>query len=454
MQGRSRTAALLTMSALFYGATSLDALAIVSCVVILSWLGGALVGRNRKTGIAVVVVVTILVPLIGSKYFPWLSGILAGESWWQSSALGERGIPPGLSFVTLQAIGYVVDVRRRLVTPTERLIDHALFLAFFPQLIAGPIERTHALRPQLAAPRRPTGADYYVAAKLILWGYTLKLLLADSLALPIDRLLATSGSLAPAALILGLFLFSARLYFDFYGYSCIAVGLGRAHGVALTMNFEHPYGAVGMAAFWRRWHVSLSTWWRDYVYRPLGGNRGSWPRQAAVVMAVFLLSGLWHGAGIGFLLWGAAHAILLLAERGARVVVNRYDPKALRDWGPLWRPTAALITGAAVTLCWLPFLATPERELPILAARLVDALGDVSVTTRGLAQLASDFRIPIALGALGLLVERPMRAWYWGHPAEMPPRIVTDVLLTNLMIVGLILFGDFGGGQTFIYFAF
>lgn len=453
LRGWPRTSVLLVISAVFYGSTSIGALTLLLCVVLASWLGAEIIERYRRASVVAAVLIAILLPLGFAKYVPWLYGIVAGGSWWSSSALGERGIPPGLSFITLQAIGYVIDVHRGLVQPTRRIAEHALFLSFFPQLVAGPIERAHSLRPQLSAPARPQAAEYYAAAKLALWGYTMKLLIADPMARPIGELLSTSGSLAPAALVLALVLFAMRLYFDFFGYSCIAVALGQAHGVKLTMNFGEPYGAVGVGAFWRRWHISLSTWWRDYVYIPIGGRNGRWLMQVAAVGAVFLLSGLWHGAGAGFIVWGGAFAVVLLGERWGRRILQRHAAALWQRFRFLLAPCAAFLTAVVVTVFWLPFLATPERDFPLLIGRFVAALRDFPGTVAGIGALAGTAATPLLLGVLGLAAERTMRARYWGHPIDAPPPVVTDVALTNAMLIGLLLFGDFGG-QTFVYFEF
>jgi D-alanyl-lipoteichoic acid acyltransferase DltB (MBOAT superfamily) len=453
LSGTRRSWLLIVSSVSFYAALDVAALPLMAAVIFTSWMGGRTLERRRGALLLAVVVSATLWPLLLSKYLPWLLHILQSGHVWIVGDLGSRGVPPGLSFVTLQAVGYLVDVSRQRITATHSLRDHALFLAFFPQLVAGPIERTEALRPQLETPRRPSASEYYGALKLALLGYALKLVVADALAEPIERLLRLPAQEAPAGLLFALPLFSSRLYLDFYAYSCIAVALGHAHGVQLTMNFANPYGATSLGDFWRRWHVSLSSWWRDYVYLPLGGRRRGLVRESLAIFVVFLLSGLWHGAGLGFFLWGACHGGGLLVERVCR-----------RAWGarhpPFLEPISSIISGARtlgtvtfVTVCWLPFLTSAERPAPVLFGRMLQAGREVTSTTAHLRTLAEADGWVLVLAVLGALCAHRMEQWYWARPRTFRFWIVSDVAVTNALVLSLLLFGDFGG-RTFIYFAF
>jgi alginate O-acetyltransferase complex protein AlgI len=445
---------MLTSSIAFYAAFSPGGLAILLTIVVLSWIGGELVARSDRPEVIAVTVIALLVPLVVLKYVPWIAASAGGASWWRSADPEARGLPPGISFMTLQAIGYVVDVRRRIVAPTARLAEHSLFLAFFPQLVAGPIERVADLRPQLASPGRVGSNELYAAAKLALWGYALKLLLADPLALAIDSLMATAPAITPAAVLLALALFSLRLYFDFCGYSCIAVALGQAHGIRLTMNFRHPYGAIGFIDFWRRWHISLSTWWRDYVYRPLGGSIGGWRTTIVSTLAVFALSGLWHGAGAGFIVWGILHGIVLLLERGLRHLAHHQQSSShLGSRGPIASLGAQAITWSIVTLLWLPFLANDRIELPLLVARLASAFASPLAALSGLADLAPTYAWAIGLAIIGASLDWMISRWYLAPSRSGGAQRAFEVCTTNVLVIGLILFGDLGA-RTFVYFAF
>lgn len=452
LSGQARRVALLSVSASFYATMDLVALAPLSVVVVTSWACGLVVLRHRHRSVLAVSVLSVLGPLFAAKYWPWLRDAFAHGVWWDSAAPGGRGVPLGLSFLSLQAVGYVADVWSRRVTPTARILDHAFYLCFFPQLVAGPIERTASLRPQLESPAQPTHTDFYGAGKLVLWGYTLKLLLADPLAAPIGSLLSMKGSVAGGALLLALGLFSARLYFDFLAYSCISVALARAHGVRLTFNFLHPYTAIGFREFWRRWHISLSTWWRDYVYIPLGGRQGSATRRFSALLCSFLLSGLWHGAGLGFLFWGAVHGLAVACERAIR------SRRWWRHRRPTWhhataRSAGTIFTATFVTVCWLPFLASSMHPTVSLVERLVVAVGAGRVTFQSIFGLLPTLLVPLTICVTGLVLDRPMQRWWLADPPSGRVAIAQDLALTNAMVLGLLLFGDFGG-RSFIYFAF
>lgn len=453
LRGTPRLFMLLASSFCFYWTLGARALPLLAAVVAASWVGGRLVSGRHGTHLLAVGVLLTLLPLLYAKYVPWLLVVGGSGDWWYTTDLDGRAIPPGLSFVSLQALGYVVDVHRRRVVPSPTIVHHAIFLAFFPQLVAGPIERAGELQPQLTTPHRPTPADYYSALKLLLWGYVMKLVLADALAGPVEQLLRLPKTEAPAGLLLALCMFSARIYLDFYAYSCIAVALGGLHGVRLTMNFANPYGASSLASFWHRWHVSLSSWWRDYVYISLGGRRLGWVRETAAVLAVFTLSGLWHGAGVGFLMWGVWHGCGLLLERagsrwmrfsGCRIGTSaQYVVTKLR----------ILVVGAVVGVGWIPFLATGERPFPELVRRIATATSEFDGTGVHLGALLVTYRWEMLLAVGGVTLAHRMERWYWRRDLTSRMSLITDVALTNAFSVALLLFGSFGA-RSFIYFAF
>lgn len=224
-------------------------------------------------------------------------------------------LPVGISFYTFQSIAYAVDVYRGKVPPVERLLLFAAFISFFPQLVAGPIERARDILPQLSEPIRFEIRFVHEALALLLVGYFKKLFVANHCALVADYFFKGSGQTSPAWVLLGTLAFAFQIYGDFSGYTDIARGSARLFGVRLRQNFRFPYWATGPADFWTRWHISLSSWIRDYLYIPLGGNReGPW-RTVRNLYLSMLLAGLWHGAAWSFLLWGAYHATLLSLYR-------------------------------------------------------------------------------------------------------------------------------------------
>ncbi|MGE3803826.1 MAG: MBOAT family protein, partial [Gemmataceae bacterium] len=224
-------------------------------------------------------------------------------------------LPIGISFFTFQALSYVIDVYRGVVTPQRNPLHFGLYLSLFPQLIAGPIVRYRDVAAQIAA-RVVTREGFALGVQRFIIGLGKKMLLANTLAAAADRAFATPpGDLSLAAAWLGLFCYSLQIYFDFSGYSDMAIGLGKMFGFDFLENFNYSYVARSITEFWRRWHLSLSSWFRDYLYVPLGGNRQGTRRTYANLMIVFLLCGLWHGASWTFVAWGAYHGLFLVLER-------------------------------------------------------------------------------------------------------------------------------------------
>ena len=264
-------------------------------------------------------------------------------------------LPVGISFYTFQTLSYSIDIYRRRLQPTKNLIDFAAFVSFFPQLVAGPIERASALLPQIATRRKFDYEEGVSGMRLILWGMFKKVVVADTCAIYVNDVFANYTDYSGPTLMMGAVFFSFQIYGDFSGYSDIAIGTARLFGIKLMTNFKTPYFARDIAEFWRRWHISLSTWFRDYLYIPLGGSRvGKW-KAVRNTFVIFLVSGFWHGANWTFIVWGLIHALLFLPLllRGT----NRQ-----RGQIPRCRPTMPELGGIlgpllVVTVAWVFFRA-------------------------------------------------------------------------------------------------
>jgi len=223
-------------------------------------------------------------------------------------------LPVGISFYTFQTMSYSIDIYRRKMRGTTQLLDYLAFVSFFPQLVAGPIERATHLLPQFFKERVFSDEQARSGCKQALWGLFKKMVIADNLAPIVDAAFSNPGSYNGAELALATFGFAIQIYCDFSGYSDIAIGAARLFGFELVRNFAYPYFSQSVGEFWRRWHISLSTWFKDYVYFPLGGSRVGKPRMAMNVMITFLLSGLWHGASWNFIIWGGLNGLGVLPE--------------------------------------------------------------------------------------------------------------------------------------------
>ncbi|MGC3966862.1 MAG: MBOAT family O-acyltransferase [Pirellulales bacterium] len=229
-------------------------------------------------------------------------------------------LPLGISFYTFQAVSYTVDVYRRELPPIRNYLDYMLFVTFFPQLVAGPIERAQNLIPQILEPRRMTWERWCEGSTLFLIGLFKKLAVADAVAPIADKVFDNVGSCSSSELLLGLYCFALQIYADFSGYSDMARGLARFLGFDLMVNFNQPYFSANITEFWRRWHISLSTWLRDYVYIPLGGNRHGRFATYRNLMATMLLGGFWHGASWNFVIWGGLHGLYLAVDKMLREI--------------------------------------------------------------------------------------------------------------------------------------
>lgn len=271
-------------------------------------------------------------------------------------------LPVGISFYTFQSMSYTIDVYRRELPATRAIVDFALYVSFFPQLVAGPIERATRLLPQVQRPRMVTRTDWEEGLMLFALGFFRKVAIADPAGALADRYFADPGAYATAPLMAGLVLYSFQIYNDFAGYSDMARGSARMLGFTLMRNFRHPYFASSLSDFWRRWHISLSTWLRDYLYIPLGGSRGGPVRTRANLMATMLLGGLWHGANWTFLAWGALHGLYLSVQRTFSRVLPREAREGRRLWtltAPVRRVAASALVCAVVGFTWL-FFRSPD----------------------------------------------------------------------------------------------
>ncbi|MGS0525486.1 MBOAT family O-acyltransferase [Zobellia nedashkovskayae] len=223
-------------------------------------------------------------------------------------------LPVGISFYTFQTLSYSIDVYKRKLKPSQDIIVFFTFVSFFPQLVAGPIERATNLLPQFTSKRKFTHATLSHGFKLMIWGFFLKVVVADRASIYVNAVYNNIESHEGLSFLAATFLFAFQIYGDFAGYSLIAIGTAKLFGFDLMTNFNRPYFSSSVSEFWTRWHISLSTWFRDYLYIPLGGNRATKPRWLFNLFITFLVSGLWHGANWTFVVWGALNGVYLIFE--------------------------------------------------------------------------------------------------------------------------------------------
>jgi D-alanyl-lipoteichoic acid acyltransferase DltB (MBOAT superfamily) len=343
-------------------------------------------------------------------------------------------LPVGISFYTFQTLAYSVDVYRGKVKACHDPLAFALYVSFFPQLVAGPIERAQTLIPQLQRRHRFDADRFIDGTKRIVVGLFKKVCLGDRLAAFVDPAFASAGDHSGGLLLIVALAFYGQIYWDFSGYCDIAIGTSRILGIRLMENFRRPYLAVNIGDFWSRWHISLSTWFRDYLYVPLGGNRVGHARWAFNVAIVFLLSGLWHGANWTFLAWGGLHSLYYFIERA---------------WGSkkLPAPIGRFITFVGVTLAWIVFRATDVEQAFTI-------FGRIATWAPGAASIPSSpyHKVTLVLCLLALWFEH----YFDEHePGKAPAsqRRWLRILAYCLLVVCIILWGD-AESRSFVYFQF
>lgn len=346
----------------------------------------------------------------------------------------QVALPAGISFYVFQAITYVVDVRRREIEPGNPL-DVALYLSFFPHLVAGPIVRAREFLPQLERPRSPSKVAVGAGVVLIGLGLVKKLVVADYLARNVvDPVFAVPEGFAGADIMLGIYAYAAQIYCDFSGYTDMAIGLALLLGIRFPQNFDRPYASRSIQDFWRRWHMTLSRFLRDFLYISLGGNRGGEWKVARNLILTMLLGGLWHGAAWGFVLWGLIHGLLLAGERVLRRR-TAWRPPVWAQW---------LLTFHLVVLAWIPFRAADLSTAGVLLQRLGVA-GEATLWTPAAVLLV------LAVFVTQLAPRRPLaRVRSWAE-SRGPVALGAGLALTILVVGALIPAGEVA---PFIYFQF
>jgi D-alanyl-lipoteichoic acid acyltransferase DltB (MBOAT superfamily) len=432
---RPRRAALLFMTAasyLFYAFAAGWYASLMAVSTTVDFTVGLLLEREERPGRRKLILLLSLAFNLGLlsffKYYGFFLdsvNTLAGHTVLKNTL--HIVLPAGISFYTFQSMGYSIDVYRRHIKASRSLLEFASFVSLFPQLIAGPIVRPHVLLPQLAEQKRVDNSRVTDGAMLFTCGLLKKVLVADRLAFYADPILNAPALYGSVDLWLSMIGFALQIYFDFSGYTDMARGLARMLGLEFSINFDSPYHATSPSDFWKRWHVSLSSWLRDYLYIPLGGNRKGKTRTGINLLITMLLGGLWHGAGFNFIVWGGFHGLVLL-------LFHRHEKR----WATLPRALRHAAMLPLILASWIPFRMHTMRDLGTFLKRCT------FMPQRATApwQLWAFLALGIALCAL----PRNSNDIRWG--ALGWPRTLAFAALTVLAILHLNL------SSKFIYFAF
>lgn len=436
-------------SYIFYGWWDWRFLFLIAFTSFCSWGSGLLIHKYRETPTAKLChVLNIVLNLAILGVFKYYNFFVSSFS--KLFSLGHADglllhiiLPVGISFYTFQALSYSIDVYRQKLEPTRDIIQFFAFVSFFPQLVAGPIERATNLLPQFEKPRKFDYSQAVDGMRQILWGLFKKIAVADTCAVYVDQVFGNFQTQNGTTLIIAAILFAIQIYGDFSGYSDIAIGTAKLFGIRLMRNFRNPYFSRDIAEFWRRWHISLTTWFRDYVYIPLGGSRVSKGKIIRNTFIIFLLSGFWHGANWTFIAWGAYHAILflplILMGKNRKYLNEVAEGKAL----PSLKETGQmLLTFMLATAGWIIFRSDSIAQawqyfgqIPHLGTPYTEGLLTMTLLTAGM-----------------FVVEWVQRQREHGLDLQMLKSHILKFSIYYIII--FILFLVQKGAESFIYFQF
>ena len=464
---------LLVASYYFYMSWNPKYTVLIAVSTVITYLCGILLGKTEKKRTKNWILAGSFAANLGIlfffKYFDFALAIV-------NRGLSQFGIrviekpfdvllPIGISFYTFQALGYTMDVYRGETAPEKNIFRYALFVSFFPLLAAGPIERSKNLLKQIQKVHtfRLWNYDNITSgAAMMLWGYFLKMVVADRLAILVDYVFLNYTSYGMTALVMAAIFFAFQLYCDFGSYSMIAIGCAKMMGFSVAENFNTPYFALSVKEFWRRWHISLSMWFRDYLYIPLGGNRKGRVRKYVNLMVTFLVSGLWHGASFSFVVWGGLHGLYQIVGE-LMMPVREKLVKALHVKTDCFshKLLKAFITFVLVDFAWIFFRAGSLKESVSYIARMVMNpdpwfLMNGSIYTLGLS------RIELGIALVSLLVLLVVDVIRYRKGMQLYEYLNTQSLWFRwtvyiLLIAAIFLFGIYGPGYNaaeFIYFQF
>jgi D-alanyl-lipoteichoic acid acyltransferase DltB (MBOAT superfamily) len=363
-------------------------------------------------------------------------------------------LPVGISFYTFQTLSYTIDVYRKQLKPTNNWLAFFSFVAFFPQLVAGPIERASHLLPQFYKTYKFNYQAMRSGLLLIGFGLFKKMVIADRLAIVVNQVYNNPTDYSGGSLIIATVFFAFQIYCDFSGYSDIAIGIARTIGFDLMKNFDSPYFSKSITEFWRRWHISLSTWFRDYVYIPLGGSRNGKYKTYLNLFLVFVISGLWHGAAITFIIWGFIHGVIIVIEKATKTFKNKFYKRIKIEKGNLLESLLfGFITFIVVDFAWIFFRANSFADAKHIIKHLFDFGKSKSFYDLGLPK--HEFKLAIISILLLLVFDLIHKKYNAFRLLNKMPMLVRSLVYV-IIAFSIIVFGVYGEGSVseFIYFQF
>ena len=356
-------------------------------------------------------------------------------------------LPVGISFFTFQALSYSIDIYRKKIEPEPSLVKFLTFIAFFPQLVAGPIERSDNIIPQFDKVKKFNLDEFIAGGRLFIWGLFKKVVIADRLSLYVDPVFDNPHDFSGPTFIVATLLFTFQIYCDFSGYTDMAIGIARSMGFKLMQNFNLPYLAKSIGDFWRRWHISLSSWFGDYLYVPLGGNRVGIPRWIFNIVLVFLVSGLWHGANWTFIIWGALHAGFYLLEYLGDLLLT-FTKTSIWKKNRLYILLKIPVTFAMVSFAWIFFRANSVSDACYISSHLFQWSGNLWMGASSFTTILGIFFVFLLMVVQVMQSNQKLGLYY--SPATVPNWMIGAAYLVLLLLISL--FGV--SASAFIYFQF
>lgn len=451
-----KTSLLLVGSYFFYAYTGVVNLILILTITVITYTIAKLLKKCSNTrSLLSIGILSVVLVLLGSKYAPVVLEGSPLKFSLNETILNSFIVRFGISFYSLQAISMMVDLYRHTFSGPVTLKNTSLYLAFFPQSASGPFHRMSELIPQFENPAMFLSPNIVNGIKTMLIGYLCKLIVADKISLVISPVFDAWEQFDGLTLVLAAFLYSFQIYFDFWGYSLIAIGVGRVLGFHISTNFDSPYTAVSFKEFWHRWHITLSRWMRDYIYVSLGGRRRGYIRFCIAILVVFFVSGFWHGFTFNFLLWGMIHAGLYLVEDAIERLVPRTELKS-RLPGLLIKMILLIrwfVFFTMITFTWLVFKTGNIRDLSEIIGKIFsfNKWSASSMLSYYFGTLNMAYLL-IILAAAALVQYFYVRQKRENIPLKGLDTIAESVLV-SAGLIAIILFGGIGA-QKFLYFNF
>ena len=437
---------LFLASLYFYACFKLAFLPLLFYVISISYVGGLLLAKHRtKLTISIVIILTLL-PLLFFKYSIFIASNLlclpglvgcAMPQWLENIVL-----PVGISFFTLQALTYTIDIYRGKLAPNHNVIEVSLAISFFPILLSGPITRARELFPKFRTALSFSVIDFVYSCELFIWGLFKKTVVAERLGQYVDILYANPQNYSGLSLAAGAIAYSLQIYCDFSGYSDMAIGTAKALGFSLPDNFRFPYFATGIREFWKRWHISLTSWFTEYLYISCGGNRVSAPRWVVNILLVFLVSGLWHGASWTFIIWGMLHGVFYLCEYG----ISKKRLTTSHHW--ILLILQAIITFIAVSFAWIFFRMPTLEGACTVISRIVCRLFEGKFYTT-----SSSFSFALMVMVVIMAIVYECRLWRQStNKTNIAPLNLVSLGWSLVLLLSVELLGI--SSNQFVYFLF